>query len=260
KRLAQRAADALEACLDHVMAVLAGHAHVHRGPERLRQGAEEMRHQLGRQAAHGLPVELPGKLREWPPRQVDRDLRLRLVHRQEEPVARDADLGPECPPERFPERQRAILHRVMLVDLEIALAYQLEGEAAVFGELLQHVIEEPDARGDAQRRGIVEVDANLDLGLTRAPANLCTAGAEIRDDRGPRFFRGSVEAYPQAAYAEIRRELKVRVAVADHRAGAEIHCARANVLRHQAGLGLAAVAAVALEVRTNEYRVELAAL
>ena len=56
-RLAQRAPDALEAGLDHVMRVLAAHRDVQRGAQGFGQRAEEMRHELGRQFADAFAVE-----------------------------------------------------------------------------------------------------------------------------------------------------------------------------------------------------------
>ena len=54
--------------------------------------------------------------------EVDGDLRECLVHRQHEPEASDAALVAEGFPQGLPERQRAILDRVMLVHVEVALA------------------------------------------------------------------------------------------------------------------------------------------
>ena len=67
-----------------------------------------------------------------------------------------------------PERERAVLDRVVLVDLQVALAGELQREAAVLGDLLEHVIEEADARGDPDRIGGIEVDGDVDLRLLRA--------------------------------------------------------------------------------------------
>src|SRR6185312_13930694 len=200
QRLAQRPADTLEAGLDHMVAVLTRDAHVNRGAEGLRERAEEVRHQLGGQATHGLPVEAAGELREGAARKVDGDLHPRLVHRQQETVAGDAHLRAERPPQSLSEREPAVFHGVMLVDLEVALAREIERKAAVLGELLQHVIEEPDARGDPDRSRVVQVDAHVDLRFPRPPADLGTPCREGVNGCGPTLLGRSVLSYPDAAY------------------------------------------------------------
>ena len=67
--------------------------------------------------------------------------------------------------QRRTERERAILHGVVLVDVEVALAVELQRETAVLGDLLQHVIEEPEARGDAARPLARQIDSHRDLGF-----------------------------------------------------------------------------------------------
>src|SRR5271166_6794780 len=55
--LAQAAAHALEAGLDHMMRILAAHAKVQRRSQRFRERAKEMRHQLRGHVADTLAVE-----------------------------------------------------------------------------------------------------------------------------------------------------------------------------------------------------------
>src|SRR5579871_887343 len=111
-----------------------------------------MRHELGGQIADALTSEsaLPDKVR--PSRKIERYLRLRLIHRQHKPIARNAALVLERLTQGCPERERTILDRVMLIDTQIAPAVELERKAAVLRELLQHVIEEPETRLDPPRR------------------------------------------------------------------------------------------------------------
>src|SRR4029077_245946 len=99
--VAQRAADALEAGLDHVMRVLACDLHMNGGAEGLTERAEKMRHELGRESPHFVPTEGSGELRKRSPRQINRNLRFALIHRQEEPVSGDAELGAKRPAQCF---------------------------------------------------------------------------------------------------------------------------------------------------------------
>ena len=97
--------DALEARLDHVVGVLAGHAHMHRGAEAARP-ASGRNAARARSAGRRLPRARSGpRTRKGAPRQVDGHLRARLVHRQQEAVAGDAELVPSA--RAAPHRGRA---------------------------------------------------------------------------------------------------------------------------------------------------------
>ena len=120
-------------------------ADVDRRPRRLGQRAEEVRHELGGQSADGFARELAFEHAIGAARKIDGHLHLRFVHGQQEAVARDAELVAQRLAQRLAERERAVLDGVVLVDLQIAVAVELEREAAVLGELLEHVIEEADA-------------------------------------------------------------------------------------------------------------------
>jgi hypothetical protein len=69
-----------------------------------------------------------------------------------------------------------------------------------------------------------------------------------------------VPPYAQAAHAQVRRELEIRVAIPHDRAAGEIYAAHANVLLHETDIGLATGAAVGLEMRADENRIELDSL
>src|SRR5215472_11447774 len=101
-----------------------------------------MRNQLGRQSAYGVPAKLSGKKRKGPPGEIDRDLGLRLIHRQHKAVAGKPRFCAQRLAQRISECQRTVLDGVMLVDLEITATAELEGKAPVLGELREHVIEE----------------------------------------------------------------------------------------------------------------------
>src|SRR5690606_36777686 len=143
--LTERPREALEGRLDHVVRIVAAQPDMDIRAERLGERAEEMRHELGRQAADPLARERALEDEIGPPAEVDRDLRVRLVHRQQEAVTADAVLVAERALQRIDERERDLLDRVMLVDLEIAVAFNLEREAAVLADLLEHMVVEADA-------------------------------------------------------------------------------------------------------------------
>ena len=71
--------------------------------------------------------------------------------------------------ERLAERQRAVLGRVVVVDLEVALALQLQVEARVLGQGREHVVEkaEPGLR-PRPGRSPSRIELERDLGLERS--------------------------------------------------------------------------------------------
>ena len=151
-------------------------------------------------------------------------------------------------------RQRAIFDGVVFVDLRSPW-HELEREAAVFGELLEHVIEEADAGRNGDRRGGVEIHRDVDVGFLGRAADRRAALGELAQDRGPGFPLVAVTAHHHPRTAEIAREFHVRLAIAHHRAAGEIDVT--DVFRDQLRLRLAAIAAVGLAVRADEHRVEL---
>jgi hypothetical protein len=144
---------------------------------------------------------------------------------------------------------------MVLVDLQIAAASELQREAAVLGELLQHVIEEADARADVNGRRRVQIDTYLYVSLTRFSVNVGRSRSQLAHDCGPCLTRVTVLADAQAPDPEVTGELEIGVPIADHRAGVEIDVA-AHIVSDQARLGLAALATVGAEVRTDEHRFE----
>ncbi len=78
----QRTADAFEAGLDHVVRVLTLHAHLKRRAEGVGERTEEVRDELGRQATHLIAIELAFERCVRAAGEIDRDLRLRFVHRE----------------------------------------------------------------------------------------------------------------------------------------------------------------------------------
>ena len=56
--------------------------------------------------------------------------------------------SPSALREQLAQHDADVFHGVVLVDIQIALGVELQIEAAMLGEQLQHVIEEADAGGD----------------------------------------------------------------------------------------------------------------
>jgi hypothetical protein len=79
-------------------------------------------------------------------------------------VAADAFLVSERLQKRLPERNPAILHRVMRIHFQVAFAPQFEVHHRVLGEEREHVVEERNASPD---RGFAfAIDPQLELDLS----------------------------------------------------------------------------------------------
>ena len=189
---------------------------------------------------------------------VDRDLRLRFVHRQQEAVARDAGLVAQRLAQRLAERERAVLDGVVLVDVQVALAGELQREAAVLRDLLEHVIEEADAGRHLNGVRGIEVDGYLDLRFLRPALVTRAARRELAHDGRPGLLRRAIAA--DAAVRGCRGCARTPGPCRDRRSSRSRR-GRCLVSRHvildELRAGLAARAAVRLEVRADEHGVEL---
>ena len=81
--------------------------------------------------------------------------------------------------DRLAERDAAILHRVVLVDMQVARHLDGEVEEAVAGEELEHMVEEADTRLDVGLSRSVEAHAHRNVRLGRAALNLTGAHREV---------------------------------------------------------------------------------
>ena len=84
--------------------------------------------------------------------------------------------------------------------------------------LLEHVIEERDSRCDSHRRCAIEIDCDLDRGLARPAVDPGRAGGltSRRATEGPGFLVAALATDAQPDEPQVRSELQVRVAIADH--------------------------------------------
>ena len=158
-RLAQGQGQRLERGLGAVVVVAAlEHVDVQRHAGGGRQRDEEVGQVLGGDVADPLAPEAQIDMRRGPAGEVDHDPGQRLVERRVG-VAEAADAAPIA--QRLvdggAQGQRAVLGRVVVVDVEVALAVELEVEPAVLGQRGQHVVEEAQAGLDLapapRRRG-----------------------------------------------------------------------------------------------------------
>ena len=102
----------------------------------------------------------------------------------------------------------------------------------------------------------------MDVGFLRLAMHLRTPRLpdDAPGDGRPGLVHVAVQAYPQTLEPQVRRELHIRVAIADHVAARLVDGLGREEFLHHADLGLAASTVLALEVRTNADRLELDSL
>ena len=64
-----------------------------------------------------------------------------------------------------PQTNAGVLNGVVLIDVQVAAALDLQIQRRVLGQKRQHVVEESDAAGDLRAAAAVEVDLQADFGL-----------------------------------------------------------------------------------------------
>ena len=164
-----------------MVAILAGNGDMQIGLHVFRQRAKHMAdHVTGQIADHRLR-ELSLEIKVKASAQIKHHRHQRLIHRQAEAIPPDTTLVAKRTTDRLTKRNRAILNAVMRVDLKVALTFQRQGKASMFGDLIQHVIIEPDSRINADRPGPVQIDRNGNGCLAGLADNLmlsvlCCAG------------------------------------------------------------------------------------
>jgi hypothetical protein len=83
------------------------------------------------------------------PAKIDGGNGKRLVHRHEEVTgAQDSAPVAERTIEGFAKRNANVFDSMMLIDVEIAIAFKFQVKRAVTSKQLKHVVEEPDAGGN----------------------------------------------------------------------------------------------------------------
>ena len=134
------------------------------GPGVLDESAEEVFEQLGLQIANQADFDQILVDQRRAAAEIDRDYREGFIHGEYEVSgAVDAFAIAESLGEQLADHDAGVFDCVMLVDVEIAFGRELEIEGAVFGEELQHVIEEADAGRDLVPAAALDAEFAADL-------------------------------------------------------------------------------------------------
>ena len=152
-----------------------------------------------------------------------------------------------------------VLYGVVIVDIQVAFDVDLHAEAAVGGDLIQHVVEEADAGFDFAAAFAIQPDVDIDLRLFGHAVNprMTVAQGQLAHDLFPAQHAALVA---QPLNAHVFRQLHVGRPIADHVAVGGIEHAGFEITLHQRGLRLAAVAVVRRQVRADQHIGELNAL
>ena len=160
-----------------MVGVLAGDLRVEGQVGVRRERAEEVRSHRARELAHPALGEFPVEFEQRATRDVDHHPGDRLVERHS-PVGEPVDPRPvaERLVEGRPERDRDVLDRVVVVDVEVAVTRDVEVEQAVFRERVQHVVEEADPGVRGRLALAVDRERHLDRGFGRLALDGRTPG------------------------------------------------------------------------------------
>ena len=175
---AQGAGEGLEDGLGLVVVVVAAGRDLEVAPRGACERVEEVAEHFGRNVANPLAAERGVPLEVDAAPEVEQRQRPAVVHRQGEAVAGDPGLRAQRAVDGLAQRDGHVLHRVVFVDVQIAPRVDGQRDAAVVGDLREHVVQKAQARGDlaVEIPAAVEVEADGDLRL-----------AGLAPDFGPAF-------------------------------------------------------------------------
>ena len=113
---------------------------------------------------------------------IERDAGERFIHRRiGAAVARDPALVAQRGGKGLTQRQSAVLGRMVLIDMQIAIDLHRHVDQRMPGKLFDHVIQKTDAGGDIVSSRPVEIDLDEDPGFRSvALYTACTHGCRAR--------------------------------------------------------------------------------
>ncbi len=210
--------------------------------------------ELGRETTDFVAIELAVKNEKRAAGQVQRDLCFTLIHWQQETVPANAAFVAERLTHCVANTNRGVLDRMMFVDFEITVALDLQTEAAVFRNLLEHVVVETNTRTDSDRIIGIEVNggANRCLACFSLYLRLPRANALCVGDCRP----GYAVAHLKSSIANVLGELPIGFAIADDRGRRHIQIGSRQITRQEAGCRFATSATGGRRMRTDENFVE----
>jgi hypothetical protein len=137
---------------------------VQRDARVVHETAEELDRQVDVERADPRACERHVEFEARPAREVDHDARQRLVERHVRmAVAADALAVADRLRDGLTERDADILDRVVIVDMRVAMRFDLEIDQTVSRDLVEHMVEKRHAGGQLLLAGAVEIELHTDL-------------------------------------------------------------------------------------------------
>ena len=134
-------------------------------------------HELGVERPDRRHRKIHGEDAGGPAAEIDGHGREGLVHRDDcVAVAADPTAFAQAVLEREAERPAHVLHRVVTIDVQVALAAHREIKQRVAREQREHVVEEAGASLDVGPACAIEAERERDLGLGGVAGDGCGAG------------------------------------------------------------------------------------
>src|SRR5580698_6787384 len=162
---AQRASERLEDGLDLMVRVDAAQVvDMQRHARMVHEAAKEFDGEVDVEGADARTREGHVEFEARPAREIDHHARKRLVERHVGmAIAANALALADGFRHRLPERDARVFHRVVVVDMKIAMRFDLEIDQAVTRDLVEHVVEKRHAGGKLLPAGAVEIELHTDL-------------------------------------------------------------------------------------------------
>lgn len=111
---------------------------------------------------------------------VDDDARKRFIKRHiGMPVTLDAAFVAECFAHGLTEHDAGVFNRVVAINVEIALAFDVEVYQAVACDLLQHVVEKAEAASELGIALAVEIELDADAGFVSVAVDAGGSGHSV---------------------------------------------------------------------------------
>ena len=124
---------------------------------RVGKGLEEVEEHFGGHIADFFPPEVGLPHQPGAPGKIDGHLRQCFVHWQQKAVTADAPFVAQGASVRFAQRQGGVFDGVVLVDVQITVDVNRQIGPLMFGNLVEHVVEETKAGMHVGTTGAVQV-------------------------------------------------------------------------------------------------------
>eukprot|EP00906_Rhabdomonas_costata_P010368 RCo014546 len=218
----------------------------------IRQRTEEMLNHFGIEFTHLFAAKVGFKYQEWTTGQVDSNLSQTFIHRQQETKTTHTAFITERLFQSFTQRNCRIFYCVMIIDMQVALNIQLQAEACMRCDLIQHMIKEANTGSDLVSAGFVQIHVNADLcffGISDHMRFAAFVQQHVTDLVPVTGFRIVADTMDTHVFCQ----LHISDAITDHIGVCMINATRVHVIFHNTQFGFAAGTVIMREVWANQY-------